>query len=126
MTADRWHERSSVRTKNDEIGRLAAVIKDTFARLVSSFDQPRRLTAEASHELRTPLPVLDAFSKSNCAIGYMRRKGSGIQWAGWINAARNTREDHDGAPSGVAWRNSSRGVHAGCPVTTLRRSKHTI
>ena len=45
---------------------------------------------------------------------------------GWINAARNTREDHDGAPSGVAWRNSSRGVHAGCPVTTLRRSKHTI
>ena len=43
---------------HDEIGRLAAVINDTFARLESSFDQLRRFTADASHELRTPLAVI--------------------------------------------------------------------
>ena len=43
---------------HDEIGRLAAVINDTFARLESSFDQLRRFTADASHELRTPLSVI--------------------------------------------------------------------
>jgi signal transduction histidine kinase len=43
---------------HDEIGRLAAVINDTFARLESSFGQLRRFTADASHELRTPLAVI--------------------------------------------------------------------
>ena len=41
--------------QTDEIGRLATVINDTFARLEASFDQLRRFTADASHELRTPL-----------------------------------------------------------------------
>jgi heavy metal sensor kinase len=58
ITADRLHERLSVPNQQDEIGRLAAVINDTFARLESSFRQLRRFTADASHELRTPLAVI--------------------------------------------------------------------
>jgi heavy metal sensor kinase len=58
ITADRLHERLSVPNTHDEIGRLAAVINDTFARLESSFEQLRRFTADASHELRTPLSVV--------------------------------------------------------------------
>ena len=58
ITADRLHERLSVPNPDDEIGRLAAVINDTYARLESSFDQLRRFTADASHELRTPLSVI--------------------------------------------------------------------
>ncbi len=58
ITAERLHERLSVSNPHDEIGRLAAVINDTFARLESSFDQLRRFTADASHELRTPLSVI--------------------------------------------------------------------
>ncbi|MBI3263714.1 MAG: HAMP domain-containing protein [Acidobacteria bacterium] len=58
ITADRLHERLSVPNQQDEIGRLAAVINDTFARLDTSFDRLRRFTADASHELRTPLAVI--------------------------------------------------------------------
>lgn len=58
ITVDRLHERLSVANTHDEIGRLAAVINDTFGRLESSFDQLRRFTADASHELRTPLSVI--------------------------------------------------------------------
>ena len=58
ITADRLHERVSVPNPNDEIGRLAAVINGTLARLESSFNQLRRFTADASHELRTPLAVM--------------------------------------------------------------------
>jgi len=58
ITADRLHDRLSVANEHDEIGRLAAVINGTFARLESSFDQLRRFTADASHELRTPLAVI--------------------------------------------------------------------
>src|SRR5262249_40572894 len=58
ITADRLHERLSVPNQRDEIGRLAAVINETFARLELSFDQLRRFTADASHELRTPLAVI--------------------------------------------------------------------
>ena len=58
ITAERLHERLSVPNQHDEIGRLAGVINDTFARLESSFGQLRRFTADASHELRTPLSVI--------------------------------------------------------------------
>jgi heavy metal sensor kinase len=64
ITAERLHERLSVPNQHDEIGRLAAVINDTFARLESSFDQLRRFTADASHELRTPLSVIRGIGES--------------------------------------------------------------
>ena len=58
ITAERLHERLTVPNDQDEIGRLAAVINDTFARLESSFERLRRFTSDASHELRTPLSVI--------------------------------------------------------------------
>jgi heavy metal sensor kinase len=67
ITADRLHERLSVPNQHDEIGRLAAVINDTFARLQSSFDQLRRFTADASHELRTPLAVIRGIGEAGLA-----------------------------------------------------------
>jgi heavy metal sensor kinase len=64
ITAERLHERLSVPNQHDEIGRLAAVINETFARLESSFEQLRRFTADASHELRTPLSVIRGIGES--------------------------------------------------------------
>ena len=58
ITAERLHERLSTLNPHDEIGRLTAVINQTYARLEGSFEQLRRFTADASHELRTPLAAL--------------------------------------------------------------------
>lgn len=55
IAADRLHERLPVDNPHDELGQLALVFNDTFARLERSFAQLRRFTADASHELRTPL-----------------------------------------------------------------------
>ena len=65
ITAERLHERLSVPNERDEIGRLAAVINDTLARLELSFEQLRRFTADASHELRTPLSVIRGIGEMN-------------------------------------------------------------
>ncbi|PYR36254.1 MAG: hypothetical protein DMF93_20240 [Acidobacteria bacterium] len=70
ITADRLHERLSVPNQHDEIGQLAAVINDAFARLESSFEQLRRFTADASHELRTPLAVIRGLGEG--ALGKTR------------------------------------------------------
>ena len=67
ITADRLHERLTVPNQRDEIGRLTAVINDTFARLDASFDQLRRFTADSSHELRTPLAVVRSIGEAAVA-----------------------------------------------------------
>jgi heavy metal sensor kinase len=41
-----------------ELGDLAAVLNDTFARLQASFARQAQFTADASHELRTPVSVV--------------------------------------------------------------------
>lgn len=41
-----------------ELGRLAAVLNSTFARLDAAFTQQSRFTADAAHELRTPVAVM--------------------------------------------------------------------
>lgn len=43
---------------HNELGRLAAVLNSTFARLDAAFTQQARFTADASHELRTPVSVI--------------------------------------------------------------------
>jgi heavy metal sensor kinase len=58
ITAERLGERLSVENPEDELGQLAAVFNDAFARLERSFEQLRRFTADASHELRTPLTAM--------------------------------------------------------------------
>jgi heavy metal sensor kinase len=58
ITAERLSERLPVLNPSDELGRLATVFNDAFARLEASFEQLRRFTADASHELRTPLTAM--------------------------------------------------------------------
>jgi heavy metal sensor kinase len=84
ITAERLHERLSVPNQYDEIGRLASVINDTFARLESSFDQLRRFTADASHELRTPLSVIRGIGEAGLAetrtpVEYKEAMGSMLE-----------------------------------------------
>ena len=84
ITAERLHERLSVPNQDDEIGRLAAVINDAFARLESSFAQLRRFTADASHELRTPLAVIRglgeaALGETRTPVEYKEAMGSMLE-----------------------------------------------
>ena len=58
ISAEQLSERLPVENPSDELGYLAAVFNDAFARLERSFEQMRRFTADASHELRTPLTAL--------------------------------------------------------------------
>ena len=51
-------ERINVNETDSELGRLAAVLNSTFARLEAAFAQQKQFTADASHELRTPLAVI--------------------------------------------------------------------
>lgn len=67
ITAEQLHQRLSVPNQQDEIGRLAAVINGTLARLEASFDQLKRFTADASHELRTPLAVVRGIGEATVA-----------------------------------------------------------
>lgn len=58
INAEQLNARLPVDNPGDELGRLATVFNDTFARLESSFEQMRHFTADASHELRTPLTAI--------------------------------------------------------------------
>jgi heavy metal sensor kinase len=58
INAERLNARLPVDNPDDELGRLATVFNQTFARLESSFERMRHFTADASHELRTPLTAM--------------------------------------------------------------------
>jgi heavy metal sensor kinase len=58
INAEQLNARLPVDNPDDELGRLATVFNDTFARLESSFERMRHFTADASHELRTPLTAI--------------------------------------------------------------------
>ncbi|MDP2322292.1 MAG: ATP-binding protein [Acidobacteriota bacterium] len=58
ISGDRLSERLPVENPNDELGQLASVFNDTFARIEQTFAQLRQFTADASHELRTPLTAI--------------------------------------------------------------------
>lgn len=58
ISAGNLDERVDASRMDDELGQLAEVLNDTFARLGAAFERQRQFTADASHELRTPLTAL--------------------------------------------------------------------
>lgn len=60
-------QRIDVADTESELGRLAAVLNSTFARLEAAFLQQARFTADASHELRTPVAVILSQTQSTLA-----------------------------------------------------------
>ena len=51
-------QRINAADTDNELGRLAALLNSTFARLEAAFNQQGRFTSDASHELRTPVAVI--------------------------------------------------------------------
>src|SRR5450756_992775 len=60
-------QRINIPDTDSELGRLAAVLNSTFARLETSFSQQRQFTSDASHELRTPISVLISEAQTTLA-----------------------------------------------------------
>jgi len=60
-------QRISAADTENELGRLAAVLNSTFARLEASFAQQQQFTSDAAHELRTPITVMLAQTQTALA-----------------------------------------------------------
>jgi two-component system, OmpR family, sensor kinase len=58
ISAGDLSQRINVAEAESELGRLAAVLNSTFARLETAFAQQQQFTADAAHELRTPVSVM--------------------------------------------------------------------
>jgi len=58
ISAEDLGARLSIQNREDELGRLGAVLNAMLGRLQGAFEQLRRFTADASHELRTPLTAI--------------------------------------------------------------------
>lgn len=58
ISADNLTERVRTPNPNDELGRLAATLNQTFDGLQNSINDMRQFTADAAHELRSPLAVM--------------------------------------------------------------------
>ncbi len=84
ISAEHLSERLPVENARDELGQLATVFNDTFARLDASFGQLKRFTADASHELRTPLTAIRSVGEvglreARDAAGYREIIGSMLE-----------------------------------------------
>lgn len=58
ISEGRLSERINAPERDSELGGLAAVLDDTFAKLETSFTQQAQFTADAAHELCTPLSII--------------------------------------------------------------------
>src|SRR6266702_7306073 len=58
ISAEDLGARLSIQNREDEMGRLGAVLNAMLGRLQGAFEQLRRFTADDSHELRTPLTAI--------------------------------------------------------------------
>lgn len=66
-------QRINASDTESELGRLAAVLNSTFARLEAAFAHQVRFTSDASHELRTPVSVI--LSQTQTALSRERSAG---------------------------------------------------
>ena len=58
ISAGDLSQRINMAETESELGKLAAVLNSTFARLETSFAQQQQFTSDAAHELRTPVTVM--------------------------------------------------------------------
>jgi heavy metal sensor kinase len=58
ISAGDLSQRINVAEAESELGRLAAVLNSTFARLETAFAQQKQFATDAAHELRTPVSVM--------------------------------------------------------------------
>jgi heavy metal sensor kinase len=60
ISASNLSRRIDVAEVDSELGKLASILNEMFARLQTAFARQVRFTADASHELRTPLAIIHA------------------------------------------------------------------
>ncbi|HTV75407.1 MAG TPA: HAMP domain-containing protein, partial [Candidatus Baltobacteraceae bacterium] len=58
ISAGDLSQRINIAEAESELGKLAAVLNSTFARLESAFAQQKQFASDAAHELRTPVSVI--------------------------------------------------------------------
>jgi len=58
ISAGDLSQRINVAEAESELGKLAAVLNSTFARLDAAFAQQKQFASDAAHELRTPVSVM--------------------------------------------------------------------
>jgi heavy metal sensor kinase len=58
ISAGDLSQRINTEEAESELGRLAAVLNSTFARLETAFAQQKQFASDAAHELRTPVSVI--------------------------------------------------------------------
>lgn len=63
ISAQNLSQRINVKELDNELGKLAKVLNQTFDRLQSAFERQSQFTADASHELRTPLSVISTHTE---------------------------------------------------------------
>jgi heavy metal sensor kinase len=63
ISASNLNRRIDVKGVDSELGTLAAVLNEMFARLEAAFERQARFTADASHELRTPLSIIQSHAE---------------------------------------------------------------
>ena len=73
ISAGDLSQRINVAETESELGRLAAVLNSTFARLESAFAQQKQFAADAAHELRTPVSVILTQTQTPWAASAKRR-----------------------------------------------------
>jgi heavy metal sensor kinase len=58
LASGRLDERIAILETDSELGQLANILNDTFAKLDAAFAEQARFTSDAAHELRTPIAVI--------------------------------------------------------------------
>ena len=75
ISAGDLSQRINIAEAESELGKLAAVLNSTFARLESAFAQQKQFASDAAHELRTPVAVIltqtqTALNRERDAVSY--------------------------------------------------------